>query len=45
MYIEGMLMRGEDLYNYKYRHKIDLPEVSKPSKNLKKGSSSTSVNN
>jgi hypothetical protein len=29
MYIEGMLMRGEDLYNYKYRHKIDLPELNK----------------
>lgn len=23
MYIESMLMRGEDLYNYKYRQKLD----------------------
>ena len=30
MYIEGMLMRGEDLYNYKYRHKVNLPpEINK----------------
>ncbi len=28
MYIESMLMRGEDLYDYRYRHKLD-PDVIK----------------
>mmetsp|Transcript_19764 Transcript_19764/g.18815 ORF Transcript_19764/g.18815 Transcript_19764/m.18815 type:complete len:124 (+) Transcript_19764:776-1147(+) len=28
-YIEGMIMRGEDLYNYKYRNNIEFPEVTK----------------
>lgn len=29
MYIEGMLMRGEDLYNYKFRSKLELPDLQK----------------
>ncbi len=33
MYIESMLMRGDDLYEYKYRHKVENPFTSTTSKN------------
>jgi hypothetical protein len=29
MIIESMLMRGEDLHSYKYKHNIELPEIVK----------------
>ena len=28
MYIESMLMRGDDLYNYRYRQKLDTATLN-----------------